>query len=63
MAVVGFDDLSLCNCMEPPLTTVHVPTQIMGETAVSRLAEMAEKKDSHTIKIEISAMLRKRKSV
>lgn len=63
VAVVGFDDLSLCNCMEPPLTTVHVPTQIMGETAVSRLAEMAEKKDSHTIKIEISAMLRKCKSV
>lgn len=63
VAVVGFDDLPLCNYMEPPLTTVHVPTQVMGETAVSRLAEMVEKGDSHAIKIEISTVLVKRKSV
>ena len=63
VAVVGFDDLPLCNYMEPPLTTVHVPTQVMGETAISRLAEMVEKGDSHAIKIEISTVLVKRKSV
>lgn len=63
VAVVGFDDLPICEFLSPPLTTVQVPKHIMGETAVRRLIEMVEKKDSHPIKIEIGTALAIRKSV
>jgi len=63
VSVVGFDDLPLCEYIVPPLTSVHVPRYIMGETAVRRLAEIVEKKDAWPIKIEIGTRLVKRKSV
>lgn len=63
VAVVGFDDISMCEYMDPPLTTIHVPKQIMGETAVNRLIAMVEQKSSHALKIEVGTMLVKRASV
>ena len=63
VAVVGFDDLPLCEFLDPPLTTVRVPTHAMGETAVRRLIEMAEQKPSCPVKIEVGTALVKRKSV
>lgn len=63
VALVGFDDIPLCEFLDPALTTVHVPKHIMGETAVRRLIEMVERKDSHQIKIEVETRLVKRKSV
>lgn len=63
VALVGFDDIPLCEFLDPALTTVHVPKHIMGETAVRRLIEMVERKDSHQTKIEVETRLVKRKSV
>ena len=63
VAVVGFDDISMCEYMDPPLTTIHVPKQIMGETAVNRLIAMVEQKSSHALKIEVGTVLVKRASV
>ncbi len=63
VAVVGFDNLPLCEYMTPPLTTVHVPKQIMGETAVKQLINYVEHKNIHPVKIEIGTSLVKRKSV
>ena len=63
VAVVGFDDIPLCEYLDPPLTTVHVPKQIMGEAAVKRLISMVERKNVHPIKSEIGVTLKKRKSV
>lgn len=63
VAVVGFDDLPLCEFLNPPLTTIHVPTAFMGQTAVKRLVQIMEEKDSLPVKIEISTVLKKRKSV
>lgn len=63
VAVVGFDDIPICEYIDPPLSTVNVPKHIMGETAVKRLIEMVEKKDAYPIKIEIGVSLKKRKSV
>lgn len=62
IAVVGFDDMPICSYMDPPLTTVRVPKQYMGQMAVHRLHELIEKPKSTPVKIEISTALQKRKS-
>ncbi len=63
VAIVGFDDIPLCEYLSPPLTTIHVPKHVYGETAVRRLLEMVEQKDSCPTKTEIGTKLVKRKSV
>ena len=37
IAVIGFDNTSLCESLDPPLTTVNVPKQALGKMAVKRL--------------------------
>lgn len=37
IAVIGFDNTSLCELLEPPLTTINVPKQDLGRLAVLRL--------------------------
>lgn len=39
VSVMGFDDEQLCQVIQPPLTSVHVPRHKMGEMAVRRLLE------------------------
>lgn len=39
LAVTGFDDISFARDLDPPLTTVHVPKELMGELAVRKLIE------------------------
>lgn len=63
VAIVGFDDLPLCDIFDPPLTTVHIPIAVMGETAVDRLINRMEHGPLHPVKIEINTVLKKRKSV
>lgn len=63
VAIVGFDDIPVCEYLSPPLTTIHVPKHIMGEAAVRRLIEMVEQKDAYPIKIEIGTKILKRKTV
>ena len=63
VAVVGFDDIPLCEYLDPPLTTIEVPRHIMAQTAVGRLIEMVESKELHPVKIQIGVTLKKRKSV
>lgn len=63
IAVVGFDDLPLCEFVTPSLTTIHVPAQYMGQTAAKRITQIIEDKNHLPLKIEVSTTLRKRKSV
>ena len=63
IAVVGFDDMPDAACMEPALTTVHVPKQYMGQAAVRRLAQIIEEGQEAPLKLEVSTALVKRKSV
>lgn len=62
IAVIGFDDMPDAACMEPALTTVHVPKQYMGEAAVRRLAQIIGQKQT-PLKLEVATALVKRKSV
>ena len=63
IAIVGFDDLPICEYLSPPLTTVEVPKQYLGETAAKRIMERIENKNSLPLKIETAVRLKKRKSV
>lgn len=44
--IVGFDDVSLCEVLEPTLTSVHQPVEEMGKAAVKILLAMIEKEDA-----------------
>ena len=57
VAVVGFDNLPLAQMVDPPLTTVNVPQQYMGELAALRLAERIQKPNLPVIKTEVSVSL------
>ncbi len=63
VAVMGFDDMPLCNYIEPTLTTVHVPKQYMGQMAVTRLLQIMKSTENYPVKIEIGTRIIKRKSV
>ena len=62
ISVIGFDDMPMCTYITPPLSTVHVPKQYMGEIAVKRLAEIINSTSASHVKIEISTEIIKRKS-
>lgn len=62
IAVIGFDNMPICTYTDPSLTTIHVPKQYMGQTAVHRLHTLMDAHESHPVKIEISTSLKKRKS-
>lgn len=62
VAIVGFDNISFSNIVEPSLSTIHVPKQEMGKLAADRLVELMEKKKTTPVKIEIATHLVKRHS-
>ncbi|HVA92507.1 MAG TPA: LacI family DNA-binding transcriptional regulator [Chloroflexota bacterium] len=39
LAITGFDDISFARDLDPPLTTIHVPKELLGELAVRKLIE------------------------
>lgn len=63
IGIVGFDNTAACEMLEPPLTTIHVPKQAMGQLAVERLTAIINRKPSANIKIEIETTLVKRRSL
>ncbi len=63
ISIVGFDNQPMCLITEPNLTTINVPKQYMGETAVERLATLLQSKNLPHTKTEISTNLIKRASV
>ena len=66
IAIIGFDNTSLCELLDPPLTTVNVPKQAMGKFAVTRLLSLmsTESGDIKTAaKISVRTSLVRRSSV
>jgi DNA-binding LacI/PurR family transcriptional regulator len=39
LAITGFDDIAFARDLDPPLTTIHVPKELLGELAVRKLIE------------------------
>ena len=63
IGIVGFDNTSLCELLEPPLTTINVPKQAMGRVAVDRLIALTSTQTTEISKIEISTSLVRRNSI
>jgi LacI family transcriptional regulator len=63
IAIIGFDNLPMTTFISPPLTTIHVPKELIGEIAVKRLIEITNNKKQAPVKIEVSTQLKKRRSV
>lgn len=49
--VIGFDDISISQFIDPPITTIKQPIYKMGEEAVNMLVDIIEKKDIEMTKI------------
>lgn len=63
VGIIGFEDLPLCETVSPPLSTVRVPTQYLGEMAALRLVQRMESENHLPVKMAIGANLIRRKSV
>jgi DNA-binding LacI/PurR family transcriptional regulator len=52
MAITGFDDISFARDLDPPLTTIHVPKELLGELTVRKLVDRIHHPNRpHTIEV------------
>jgi LacI family repressor for deo operon, udp, cdd, tsx, nupC, and nupG len=59
ISIVGFDDLFLCEHLEPPLTTVRQPMRRMGRMAMETLLQIFDGADSpHNLRVEGQLIIR-----
>lgn len=65
VSIVGFDDMPTSQFLEPPLTSVQLNHQVIGQLAVKRLMERIEKPKSHGVAVQnfVEVNLVKRGSV
>jgi DNA-binding LacI/PurR family transcriptional regulator len=42
VALVGFDDMTMARFLNPPLTTVRAPTELVGRMAVQQLVRLIQ---------------------
>lgn len=63
ISIIGFDNMPISTYMDPPLSTVHVPKQYLGEMAVRRLVTLMEGQRNNPVKLEISTNLMIRGSI
>lgn len=63
ISVVGFDDVSMAEHLTPPLTTVHVPKEAMGATAIKALEARAADPEAVNVTYTLGAYLVVRDSV
>lgn len=63
ISVVGFNDISMTKYLVPPLTTVHVPMDFMGEEAVNLLSERINTNREISMHVSVPAKLVIRESV
>ena len=63
ISIIGIDDMPMCELMDPPLTTMHVPKHQMGVQAVKRLLEKINSNSREILTIEIRTSLVERQSI
>ena len=61
-SVIGFDGLSIGAALEPPLSTMAIDKNVIGELAVKRLIDLINTYDSYYIKTQVSTSLIIRKT-
>ena len=62
LAVVGFDDSSICPMLEPELTSVHINCRRMGELCVEHLKALLDGKSDFPRVVTLPTELRIRRS-
>lgn len=62
ISVIGFDNMPLCDIIEPPLSTLDVPKNDLGAVAVNQLITRIKNKNLPYIRIQISPTLHTRNS-
>lgn len=63
VSFVGFDNMAICEIMNPPLTTIRFSRRQMGMEAVNSVVERIEGRRTGRLKVEIATELVVRKSV
>jgi DNA-binding LacI/PurR family transcriptional regulator len=64
VSIIGFDNLPMCEMLDPPLTTMRVSKQQIGETAMELLiGRINHRIGAPTLKISVGGQLVIRKSV
>ncbi|MDO4265464.1 MAG: LacI family DNA-binding transcriptional regulator [Eubacteriales bacterium] len=63
LSVMGFNDISMAKYLAPPLTTVHIYKEFMGEQAVNLLAERITSGREISMRISVPTTLVIRESV
>ena len=59
VSITGFDDLELASAVDPPLTTMHVPSEEMGAAAADYLlSRIAGRACAHRRRLDATLMLR-----
>ncbi|WP_078409872.1 LacI family DNA-binding transcriptional regulator [Priestia abyssalis] len=62
LSVVGFDDTAIASVIDPPLTTIAQPIQVMGREIMKLMIDMIENKKKDKIRITLMPELIERKS-
>jgi DNA-binding LacI/PurR family transcriptional regulator len=57
VAVVGFDDIDLAEVSDPPLTTVRIAKELMGELAARQLLELIHSERALPVKSVVATTL------
>lgn len=63
ISVIGFDDRPICQMIVPTVTTVNVPKEAFGASAVEILMNRMKNPREYSVKIEVGTKLIKRSSV
>ncbi|MCD7892787.1 MAG: substrate-binding domain-containing protein [Erysipelotrichaceae bacterium] len=62
VSIIGFDNLSISEVSDPPLSTIHVPKQYLGIEAVNRLMSLMKDPNQTPVKIQVLTYFLKRDS-
>lgn len=63
VGIIGFDNIPICNVIQPALSSISISRKFMGQVAAKQLLFQIEESHFHPIKIEVSTKLAKRFSV
>jgi DNA-binding LacI/PurR family transcriptional regulator len=62
LSVIGFDDIAFATLTQPPLTTVSLPRQILGQKAIAALLATIEHPEHQGVEIHVPTALVVRES-